>query len=282
MGASTSKTESITETVNNIVNNVIMTSITKNSTVSSSTQDINIECTDEQLKLAVNSIDIYNKSIMKNPNLVNKLVYPDLCSATNINQSAIITMDTSMANKTKMSNEILQNIKNELDTKLKSIQSDSIGYSDTQIDQFNKIVNSFNSNITINDIAETITTSTSNQKITSKGTAMKNVNQNFVTNMMTSAITDKILSNADRAVIDTVSSSGLDITKQNLVDSAGNAISNIFGSMYFVFILIFIGAVFFMLTAGKSLPISMMFNKYTIMGIGCLLILLYFSSVNDE
>lgn len=270
MGGSLTKQKSLIETVNNIVNTTVNKTINSYKNAATSTQNMELGCTDEQFAFANETYRnkmkwytlMYNNwlqyGIGKAPEP--KIPIDNMCSFTDISQNSIISLKTD--NNTK--NDILTSLKSELQQKASQYDSlekvkDIAGYSDTDKETMVKIANNIQNNTFNETLNETINTATANQDMKLSGGQFAHVKQDAVVNMITESIvgniTKGINENTLSSVVDQTSKMKEESGQANAVKYLADMVSSIFNSIFGFYFLIILCGLVLILFAPKLLCI---------------------------
>lgn len=277
MGATNSTSTNIQTILEEETNNIVTEVLTKNSTSVSVSQEINIRCDNDVYnniaKLCAEENKYYaemNSRVVErgfvNPNLTVKqgTSVCDLCSATNINQNAVVNISTDNTTTDKIANDIKAEMVSKLQKEIDN-KSDGALFSDnsTNLTNLSDIKKSVENNFKNTVVRETILNYSYSQTTTSNNAKISNVNQtivasgiskNIISNLMDtdqsfkSAIEslDKI-KNKETNVVGVVGETASDVAKTigNTVTGVTDSLASMFGSIWIVILII--GVVIFIM-----------------------------------
>ena len=266
MGSSNSTTLNTQQILEEQTNNIVTNVLHKYSTSVSVAQLIDINCTQEQLANVTNACNREKENYYKMQIRMAELgrSMPEyredpetsvctFCSAIGVNQDAIVNITTD----TNTSEQIASDIKSEMLNKLQSaIDTKSSGpflsLSDTDITNITNIKNSVTNNFNNSIVNETLLNYTYSQTVKGSGVKIIKTNQKLLASGMSKNIISNLLNNDQsfKASVDSLDT--IKSEQTNVVDSLGNTLSNIVGSVTSMFgsiwiVMLIIGVFIFMM-----------------------------------
>jgi hypothetical protein len=208
MGAGQTKQKSVLQQVNDIVNSTVNKSSTSIKVNAQANQNINIQCTPEQLQLA----SIANEKLRESYTLALKYYYQnggkgqppkepiEICGARDITQKATIALKSDAQSKESMANAITTELKSkatQVDDLMKT--TSIVGYSETDKTTIAQIITNVK-NSTLNEtVLDIVNSAIVDQNITGSGVGYSNIRQESAVSLIAGAIVDNITNNINKS-----------------------------------------------------------------------------------
>ena len=208
MGAGQTKQKSVLQQVNDIVNYTVNKSSTSIQVRAQANQNINIQCTPEQLHLA----SIANAKLRESYTLALKYYYEnggkgqlpkepiEVCGARDITQKATIALKSDAQSKESMANAITTELKSkatQVDDLMKT--TSIVGYSETDKTTIAQIITNVK-NSTLNEtVLDIVNSAIVDQNITGSGVGYSNIRQESAVSLIAGAIVDNITNNINKS-----------------------------------------------------------------------------------
>jgi hypothetical protein len=271
MGAGQTKQKSVLQQVNDIVNYTVNKSSTSIQVRAQANQNINIQCTPEQLQLA----SIANAKLRESYTLALKYYYEnggkgqppkepiEVCSARDITQKATIALKSDAQSKESMANGITTELKSkatQVDDLMKT--TSIVGYSETDKTTIAQIITNVK-NSTLNEtVLDIVNSAIVDQNITGSGVGYSNIRQESAVSLIAGAIVDNITNNINKSDLElenTQDSKQEEKSGQvegvkavtsmisNVVKTVGDAVTSLAGMWIFVVLVIvgvFVGLIY--------------------------------------
>lgn len=248
MGASSSTSINAQTVLEDITTNIVSNVLNKHSTSVSVSQDFDFSC-DPDVYINAGKLCTQDKANYYNmvsaitlagkdpPPPYNENIGPcTFCSAVGVSADAVVSISSDSTNTAKIANDIktemLNKLQNAIDTKS---SGPALSFNDTDIMNLTNIKKSIQNNFKSDIVNETILNYTYRQSVRSTNQSIKNINQKLVASGISKSIISNLMDNDStfKSSIDSLNT--VKSVQTNFVDSIGNTISNVIGSITSMF-----------------------------------------------